>query len=157
LWTPLGGLDEAPLFLHRQTITRTCRGGISLDGARWIGCRPKYLLAVKVLSRLFRPLMLEMLVAAHDAGRLQFFGDHAHLADKAAFKAYLAPLHRIKWFVYCKRPFAGPEQVLAYLSRYTHRVAISNSRLIAADTTGVTFRYGPVGGAGGAGGRLGSQ
>jgi hypothetical protein len=116
-------------------------GGISLDSTRWIGCRPKYLLPVKVLSRLFRPLMLEMLVVAHDAGRLQFFGDHAHLADKAAFKAYLAPLHRTKWFVYCKRPFAGPEQVLAYLSRYTHRVAISNSRLIAADATGVTFRY----------------
>ena len=85
--------------------------------------------------------MLEMLVAAHDAGRLQFFGDHAHLADKAAFKAYLAPLQRTKWFVYSKRPFAGPEQVLAYLSRYTHRVAISNSRLIAADATSVTFRY----------------
>ena len=94
-----------------------------------------------MLSRLFRPLMLEMLVAAHDAGRLQFFGDHAHLADKAAFKAYLAPLHRTKWFVYSKRPFAGPEQVLAYLSRYTQRVAISNSRLIAADATSVTFRY----------------
>jgi Putative transposase len=78
-------------------------GGISLDGARWIGCRPKYLLPVKVLSRLFRPLMLEMLMAAHDAGRLQFFGDHAHLANKAAFKAYLAPLHRTKWFVYCQR------------------------------------------------------
>ncbi|HEX9572186.1 MAG TPA: IS91 family transposase [Burkholderiales bacterium] len=116
-------------------------GGISLDGTRWIGCRPNYLLPVKVLSRLFRPLMLEMLIAAHDAGRLQFFGDHAHFADKAAFKAYLAPLHRTKWFVYSKRPFAGPEQVLAYLSRYTHRVAISNSRLIAADATGVTFRY----------------
>jgi hypothetical protein len=85
--------------------------------------------------------MLEMLVAAHDASRLQFFGDHAHLAGKAAFKAYLAPLHRTKWFVYSKRPFAGPEQVLAYLSRYTHRVAISNSRLIAADATGVTFSY----------------
>ena len=116
-------------------------GGISLDGTRWIGCRPNYLLPVKVLSRLFRRLMLEMLVAANDADRLQFFGDHAHLADKAAFKAYLAPLHRTKWFVYSKRPFAGPEQVLAYLSRYTHRVAISNSRLIAADETGVTFRY----------------
>ena len=96
-------------------------GGISLDGTRWIGGRSNYLLPVKVLSRLFRPLMLEMLVGAHDAGRLQFFGDHAHLADKAAFKAYLAPLHRTKWFVYSKRPFAGPEQVLAYLSRYTHR------------------------------------
>jgi len=116
-------------------------GGISLDGTRWIGCRPNYLLPVKVLSRLFRHLMLEMLLAAHDAGRLQFFGDHAHLAGKAAFKAYLAPLHRTKWFVYSKRPFAGPEQVLAYLSRYTHRVAISNSRLIAADATGVTFSY----------------
>src|SRR5882757_9915013 len=116
-------------------------GGISLDGTRWIGCRPNYLLPVKVLSRLFRRLMLEMLLAAHDAGRLQFFGDHAHLADEAAFKAYLAPLHRTKWFVYSKRPFAGPEQVLAYLSRYTHRVAISNSRLIAADATDVTFSY----------------
>src|SRR6266487_2048073 len=116
-------------------------GGISLDGSKWIACRPKYLLPVKVLSRLFRRLMLEMLLAAHDAGRLQFFDDHAHLADKAAFKAYLSPLHRTKWFVYSKWPFAGPEQVLAYLSRYTHRVASSNSRLIAADATGVTFRY----------------
>ena len=116
-------------------------GGISLDGTRWIGCRPDYLLPVKVLSRLFRRLMLEMLVAAHDAGHLQFFGDHTRLTNKAAFKAYLAPLHRTKWFVYSKRPFAGPEQVLAYLARYTHRVAISNSRLIAADATGVTFRY----------------
>ncbi len=100
-------------------------GGISLDGTRWIGCRPNYLLPVKVLSRLFRRLMLEMLLAAHEAGRLQFFGDHAHLVGNAAFKAYLAPMHRTKWFVYSKRPFAGPEQVLAYLSRYTHRVAIS--------------------------------
>jgi Putative transposase len=116
-------------------------GGISLDGTRWIGCRPNYLLPVKVLSRLFRRLMLEMLLAAHEAGRPQFFGDHAHLVGNAAFKAYLAPLHRTKWFVYSKRPFAGPEQVLAYLSRYTHRVAISNSRLIAADATGVTFSY----------------
>src|SRR5450759_87674 len=116
-------------------------GGISLDGTRWIGCRPNYLLPVKVLSRLFRRLMLEMLLAAHDAGRLQFFGDHAHLVGNAAFKAYLAPLHRTKWFVYSKRPFAGPEQVLAYLSRYTHRAAIPNSRLIAADATGVTFSY----------------
>jgi hypothetical protein len=114
-------------------------GGISHDGTRWIGCRPNYLLPVKVLSRLFRRLMLEMLLAAHDAGRLQFFGDRAHLASRTAFKAYLAPLHRTKWFVYSKRPFAGPEQVLAYLSRYTHRVAISNSRLIAAAS--VMFSY----------------
>jgi Putative transposase/Transposase zinc-binding domain len=116
-------------------------GGISLNGTRWIGCRPNYLLPVKVLSRLFRRLFLEMLVAAHDAGCLQFFGEHAHLADKAAFEAYLASLHRTRWFVYSKRPFAGPEQVLAYLSRYTHRVAISNSRFIAADETGVSFKY----------------
>src|SRR5882762_5659814 len=116
-------------------------GGLSPDGSRWIACRPRYFLTVEVLSALFRRLLLQMLVAAHDAGRLQFFGDHARLADKAAFKAYLAPLHRTKWFVYSKRPFAGPEQVLAYLSRYTHRVAISNSRLIAADATGVTFSY----------------
>src|SRR6478735_6477830 len=84
--------------------------------------------------------MLQMLLAAHETGRLQFFADHAQLACKAAFKAYLAPLHRTKWFVYSKRPFAGPEQVLAYLSRYTHRVAIANSRLIACDRSGVTFR-----------------
>src|SRR6202021_2797794 len=107
---------------------------------RTIAADPKRL-GVKMLSRLFRRLMLEMLLAAHHAGRLQFFGDHVHLAGKAAFKAYLAPLNRTKWFVYSKRPFAGPEQVLAYLSRYTHRVAISNSRLIAADATGVTFSY----------------
>ena len=79
-------------------------GGISLDGTRWIDCRPNYLLPVKVLSRLFRRLMLEMLLAAHEAGRLQFFGDHAHLVGNAAFKAYLAPMHRTKWFVYSKRP-----------------------------------------------------
>src|SRR5476651_2876962 len=116
-------------------------GGISLDGTRWIGCRPNYLLPVKVLSRLFRRLMLEMLLAAHNAGRLQFFGDHARLADKAAFKAYLRPLRQIDWVVYAKEPFAGPRQVLRYLSRYTHRIAISNRRLVSADENGVAFRY----------------
>ena len=90
-------------------------------------------LTVEVLSALFRRLFLQMLVAAHDAGRLQFFGDHARLADKAAFKAYLAPLREIDWVVYAKEPFAGPKQVLRYLSRYTHRIAISNRRLVAAD------------------------
>ena len=115
-------------------------GGIARDGTRWISSRPDYLLPVKVLSRLFRRRMLEMLSSAYDAGRLQFFGEHAHLAHKSAFKSWLRPLHRSKWFVYAKRPFAGPKQVLAYLSRYTHRVAISNSRLIAADETSVTFR-----------------
>ena len=94
-----------------------------------------------VLSALFRRLFLEMLVAAHHAGHLQFFGDHARLADKAAFKAYLTPLHEIDWVVYAKEPFAGPEQVLRYLSRYTHRVAISNRRLVSVDEKGVTFKY----------------
>ena len=116
-------------------------GGLSPDGSKWIACRPRYFFTVKVLSALFRRLFLEMLVAAHHAGRLQFFGDHARLADKAAFKAYLAPLREIDWVVYAKEPLAGPRQVLRYLSRYTHRVAISNRRLIAADHTGVTFRW----------------
>jgi Putative transposase len=93
-----------------------------------------------VLSKLFRRLMLEKLITAHAAGQLQFFGNHAHLAQREAFIAVLAPLRKTKWFVYSKRPFAGPEAVLAYLARYTHRVAISNSRLIAADETGVTFK-----------------
>jgi hypothetical protein len=98
-------------------------------------------LTVEVLSALFRRLFLEMLLAAHDAGRLRFFGDLGPLADKAAFKAYLKPLRNIDWVVYAKRPFAGPKQVLRYLSRYTHRVAISNRRLLAADENGVTFTY----------------
>ena len=82
-----------------------------------------------------------MLVAAHHAGRLKFFGDHVRLADKAAFKAYLTPLRDIDWVVYAKAPFAGPKQVLRYLSRYTHRIAISNRRLMSADDNGVTFKY----------------
>jgi hypothetical protein len=116
-------------------------GGISPDGGRWVSCRPGFFLPVRVLSRLFRRLFLEMLVAAHDAGRLQFFGDHCHLANTRAFTAYLRPLRKIEWVVYAKRPFAGPEAVLAYLSRYTHRVAIANSRLIALDDRGVTFKW----------------
>src|ERR1700687_2658337 len=104
-------------------------------------CRPDYFLCVEVLSALFRRLFLEMLVATHDAGRLQFFGDHVELADRAAFNASIAPLRAIDWVVYAKEPFAGPEQVLRYLSRYTHRIAISNRRLIAADDKGVTFKY----------------
>ena len=116
-------------------------GGISLDGERWVACRPGFFLPVRVLSRLFRRLFLERLLAAHQAGRLKFFGDHAALADPQAFAAYLAPLRRTEWVVYAKRPFGGPQAVLAYLSRYTHRVAIANSRLIACDRTGVTFRW----------------
>src|SRR5918996_3130103 len=116
-------------------------GGISLDGASWVRCRPSFLLPVRVLSRLFRRLMLEKLAAAHAAGKLQFFGEHSHLGDAGAFAAFLAPLHKTRWFVYAKRPFAGPQAVLAYLARYTHRVAIANSRLIAADDDGVTFKW----------------
>jgi hypothetical protein len=116
-------------------------GGISLDGSRWLSCRPRFFLPVPVFSNLFRGLMLAKLLAAHKAGQLKFFGQHAHLADRKAFAAYLAPLRRRKWYVYSKPPFGGPEAVLAYLSRYTHRVAISNRRLIAFDHNGVTFRY----------------
>jgi hypothetical protein len=115
-------------------------GGLSPDGERWIAARPNFFLPVLVLSKLFRRLMLEKLAAAHKAGKLAFFGEHAHLADAKAFAAFLAPLKRTRWFVYSKRPFAGPKGVLAYLSRYTHRVAISNSRLIAADAESVTFK-----------------
>ena len=116
-------------------------GGISRDGERWISCRPGFFLPVRVLSRLFRRLFLEKLVAAHNADRLHFFGDHAPLAERHAFAAHLAPLRKIEWAVYAKRSFAGPEAVLAYLSRYTHRVAIANSRLIALDDNGVTFGW----------------
>jgi len=116
-------------------------GGISLDGARWVACRPDFLLYVGVLSRLFRRLVLEKLTAAHSAGELQFFSRHAALANTRAFAAYLAPLRNSKWVVYCKRPFAGPEQVLRYLARYTHRVAISNRRLLSLDDKGVTFKW----------------
>jgi hypothetical protein len=116
-------------------------GGLSMDGQRWVACKPGFFLPVRVLSRLFRHLVLSMLAAAHDNDRLTFFGDHQRLADRNAFAAYLKPLRKAEWVVYAKRPFGGPEAVLAYLSRYTHRVAISNSRLIKADRTGVTFRY----------------
>jgi hypothetical protein len=116
-------------------------GGISLDGERWVACRSGFFLPVRVLSRLFRRLFLARLLAAYQANRLKFFGDHAALADAQAFAAYLAPLRRAEWVVYAKRPFGGPQAVLAYLSRYTHRVAIANSRLIACDRSSVTFRW----------------
>ena len=116
-------------------------GGISLDGEKWLSCRPGFFLPVRVLSRLFRRLFLEKLVAAHQAGELQFFGNHAALTDAQAFAAYLAPLRNSEWVVYSKRPFGGPKEVLRYLARYTHRVAISNRRLIALDDNGVTFKW----------------
>jgi hypothetical protein len=116
-------------------------GGISLGGERWVSCRPNFFLHVRVLSQLFRRLFLERLAAAHDTGRLRFFGDHAPLANPRTFADLLQPLRDIDWVVYAKPPFGGPEAVLAYLARYTHRVAISNSRLVACDAGNVRFRY----------------
>jgi hypothetical protein len=116
-------------------------GGLSPDGIRWIASRSNFFLSVRVLSRLFRRLVLTKLLAAHKEKQLEFFGSHTALTDEKAFAAFLAPLRRQDWAVYSKRPFSGPEQVLSYLSRYTHRVAIANSRLIAADGKGVTFKY----------------
>jgi len=115
-------------------------GGLSADGGRWVPCRKNFFLPVRVLSRLFRRLFLEGLARFHRDGRLAFFGEHAGLADRTAFDAFLAPLRTTEWVVYAKEPFAGPKAVLAYLSRYTRRVAISNSRLIRADADSVTFR-----------------
>ena len=116
-------------------------GGFSLDANRWVACRPRSFLAVRVLSELFRGLFLDKLGAAYRAGELQFFGKHARLIDPQAFAAYLKPLRNTKWVVYCKRPFGGPKEVLRYLARYTHRVAISNRRLIACDEKGVSFKW----------------
>jgi len=116
-------------------------GGIALDGQRWVSCRPGFFLPVRVLARLFRRLFLNMLAAAHEASRLNFFGDHAALADTQAFTDFLAPLRKAEWVVYAKRPLGGPEAVLAYLARYTHRVAIANSRLVACGQNGVTFKW----------------
>ena len=132
---PGGGIALAPVGTGQPKAKAKC------DDSRWISSSEDYLLPAPVLSRMFSGKMLAMLKAAHATGRLQFFGDYAPLADKAAFKAWLEQLYGTKWHVYAKRPFAVPEQVLAYLARYTHRVAISNSRLISADATGVTFKY----------------
>jgi len=116
-------------------------GGITPDGQRWISSRPAFLLPVRVLGKLFRRLFLTRLIALHDAGRLAFFGGLASLADRRVFLRHLSPVRNKRWVVYAKHPFAGPEAVLAYLSRYTHRVAISNRRPLAFDEAGVTFRY----------------
>jgi hypothetical protein len=146
----LGARIGATAVLHSWGSTMTHHphvhmivpgGGISLDGTRWVRCKPGFLLPVRVLSRLFRRLFLAALADAHAAGRLAFFGEIQSLHRREVFAAHLAPLKRKKWFVYTKPPFAGPETVLAYLARYTHRVAISNSRLLALDARGVTFRY----------------
>jgi predicted Zn-ribbon and HTH transcriptional regulator len=116
-------------------------GGISLDGRRWIACRPGFFLPVKVLSRRFRKLYLRYLEQAYAAGKLQFHGDLEQLADAQNFARYLAPLAEMEWVVYAKPPFGGPERVLDYLGRYTHRIAISNNRLIELKDGKVTFAY----------------
>ena len=116
-------------------------GGLSSDGQRWVACRKGFLVSVKVLSRLFRRLFLEGLAKLHKEGKLAFFGSLSKLADPDAFATYLAPLRKINWVVYAKRPLGGPEAVLAYLSRYTHRIAISNHRLMSADADAVAFKW----------------
>jgi len=146
----LGARIGATLVLHTWGSAMTHHphvhgivpgGGLSLDGQRWVACRPGFFLPVRVLSRLFRRRFLEQLAEAHREGKLQCFGEYARLADPSAFADWLQPLRQCDWIVYAKRPFAGPEAVLAYLSRYTHRVAIANSRLIALDEHGVTFKW----------------
>ncbi len=116
-------------------------GGISVDGTRWVSCRANFLLSVRVLSRLFRRLFLEMLGKAFDAGLLKFYGANVGLAEPTKFKRFLTPLRKSEWVVYAKRPFGGPDAVLSYLARYTHRIALSNRRLLAADQNHVAFRY----------------
>ena len=116
-------------------------GGLAPDGKTWVACRPGFFLPVRVLSRLMRRRFIEELLRLHQAGRLRFFGELAALADGACFSQWLAPMRQCEWVVYAKRPFAGPQAVLAYLSRYTHRVAITSSRLVAMDERGVSFRW----------------
>lgn len=116
-------------------------GGLSPDGQHWVACRPGFMLSVNVLARLFRRLFLEQLNEAHRAGKLKFFGELQALARLKSLNTWLKPVRQVKWHLYVKRPFAGPEAVLAYLSRYTHRVAIANSRLISMDNKGVTFKW----------------
>jgi len=146
----LGARIGATLVLHTWGSAMTHHphvhgivpgGGLSPDGERWVACRQGFFLPVRVLSRLFRRLFIEELEKLHRAGQLGFFGRDAGLAETTAFARWLAPLRTNEWVVYAKRPFAGPQAVLAYLSRYTHRVAISNRRLVRMDENGVTFRW----------------
>jgi len=116
-------------------------GGLSPDGTRWVPCKPGFFLHVRVLSLLFRRLFVEHLQVAFDSGKLQFFTSLESLRDSRAFVSYLEPLKKVKWVVYAKRPFAGPEQVLDYVGRYTHRIAISNNRLLDIEAGQVSFRY----------------
>jgi len=146
----LGAQIAATLVLHTWGSALTHHphvhgivpgGGLSKDGQSWVACKPGFFLSVRVLSRLFRRRFLEELGQAHQAGQLQFFGEYAALSDAISFAKWLTPMRRCKWVVYAKRPFAGPQAVLTYLSRYTHRVAIANSRLVSMDERGVTFRW----------------
>jgi len=146
----LGAQIGATLVLHTWGSAMTHHphvhgivpgGGLSPDGERWVACRRGFFLSVRVLSRLFRRRFIEELEKLHRTGQLRLYGEHQGLGDVAAFTRWLAPLRKCEWVVYAKRPFAGPEAVLAYLSRYTHRVAISNSRLVSIDRSGVTFRW----------------
>ena len=146
----LGARIGATLVLHTWGSAMTHHphvhgivpgGGLSLDGQRWVACKPGFFLPVRVLSRLFRRLFLEALSDAYHTGKLQLFREHLSLAEPQQFTEWLQPLRQCEWVVYAKRPFAGPDAVLAYLSRYTHRVAIANSRLIAWDEQGVTFKW----------------
>ncbi len=146
----LGARIGATLVLHTWGSAMTHHphvhgivpgGGFSADGKQWIACKPGFFLSVRVLSRLFRRLFLDELKKAHQSNELRFFADHTDLADSRIFADWLKPLRKLEWVVYAKRPFAGPEAVLAYLSRYTHRVAIANSRLLALDENGVTFKW----------------
>lgn len=116
-------------------------GGLSPDGTKWVACRPGFFLHVRVLSRLFRRLFLDGLMDLHRAGQLAFFGDFSNLSEAKAFATWLAPFRKSEWVVYAKPPFGGPGAVLAYLSRYTHRVAISNARLVSANAQTVAFRW----------------
>lgn len=146
----LGARIGATLVLHTWGSAMTHHphvhgivpgGGLSPDGERWVACRRGFFLPVRVLSRLFRRRFIEEMEKLHCAGRLRFFGEQAGLADPVAFARWLAPLRAIEWVVYAKRPFAGPQAVLAYLSRYTHRVAIANARLVAMEGDNVSFRW----------------
>ena len=146
----LGAETAATMVLHTwgQTLTYHPHvhvivpgGGLSPDGNTWIACRPGFFLPIKVLQRLYRRLFLQKLAVAHASSRLQFFDTLAPLADARTFARHLAPVRRVDWIVYAKKPFAGPEQVLRYLARYTHRIAISNRRLVALDESSVTFTW----------------
>ena len=146
----LGAETAATMVLHTwgQTLTYHPHvhvivpgGGLAPGGKTWIACRPGFFLPIRVLQRLYRRLFLQKLAAAHAAARLQFFDALAPLSDPRAFARHLAPVRRVDWIVYAKKPFAGPEQVLRYLARYTHRIAISNRRIIALDDQSVTFTW----------------